>query len=240
MCSCWRRAAAVMTLVGVAGLLLTCFARLTTGQRAAAASDEGDTEMNTAQEKDLSVEAQRKLLRIARQSAEAAVRGERVPEVKFDDDPELSLRRGAFVTLTNRGRLRGCIGEFEPRQPVALVVRDMAIASATQDARFASDPITPQEMKGIEVEISVLSPRRRLKNPLDFELGKDGIYIRRGSRAGTFLPQVATEYNMTKEEFLSTCCTHKAGLAPDSWKDPQTEVYAYRAQVFSEHDLAKQ
>jgi len=81
-----------------------------------------------------------------------------------------------------------------------------------------------------------LSPRKRLTNPLDIEIGKHGIYIRRGTHAGTFLPQVATEHHMSKEEFLSTCCSHKAGLPPEAWKDPQTEVYSYTAQIFSEKE----
>jgi uncharacterized protein len=78
----------------------------------------------------------------------------------------------------------------------------------------------------------VLSPLERTTDPLSLRLGVDGIYIRRGYAAGCFLPQVATETGWTTEEFLSQCCSHKAGLPPDAWKDPKTEVYLFTAEVF--------
>jgi AmmeMemoRadiSam system protein A len=108
----------------------------------------------------------------------------------------------------------------------------MAIASATGDPRFFADPITPRELKHLDVEISVLSPLQRTKDPLSLQLGVHGIYIKSGVSSGCFLPQVATETGWDKEEFLSYCCSHKAGLAPDAWKDPDTEVYLFTAEVF--------
>jgi len=84
--------------------------------------------------------------------------------------------------------------------------------------------------------ISVLSPMQRTKDPLSLELGVHGILIQRGGRSGCFLPQVAPEQQWTKEQFLSYCCSHKAGLSPDAWNDPATEVYLFSAEVFGERE----
>ena len=177
--------------------------------------------------------AEKKLLELARASVDAALNGRPMPEGPVDD-PELQAHCGAFVTIKIRGELRGCLGQFEADIPIYQLVRQMARASATQDPRFFHMPLRPEDLPRLRLEISVLSPMRRLENPLDLELGKHGIYIKRGVRSGTFLPQVATEYHMSKEEFLSSCCAHKAGLPSDAWKDPETEVYVYSAQVFHE------
>jgi len=183
----------------------------------------------------LSENAKRELLRIARQTVEAAVRKQ--PPPRFDiKDPELMAHRGAFVTLKTRGELRGCIGQFIADRPLWQVVQQMAVASATQDPRFFGYRLRPEELGELEIEISVLSPLKRISDPLkEIELGKHGIYIKRGSAAGCFLPQVATETGWTKEEFLSHCCAGKAGLPPDAWKDPKTELYTFTAEVF--HDV---
>ena len=108
----------------------------------------------------------------------------------------------------------------------------MAKASATGDPRFFADPITADELEQLDIEISVLSPLLRTDQPLSLRLGVDGIYIKKGRASGCFLPQVATETGWTKEEFLSYCCSHKAGLAADAWKDPETEVSLFTAEVF--------
>jgi AmmeMemoRadiSam system protein A len=136
------------------------------------------------------------------------------------------------VTLKNRSRLRGCIGQFVSDRPLVELVVEMAKASATGDPRFMTNPITAGELNKLDVEISVLSPLQRTDNPLNLELGTHGIYIKRGYACGCFLPQVADETGWGKEEFLSQCCSHKAGLAPDAWKDPKTEVYLFTAEVF--------
>jgi len=179
----------------------------------------------------ISEAGEKELLRIARAVVEAVARGERVPDC-CSDLPELEQPLGAFVTLHKGDELRGCIGTFVAEEPVSKVVAEMAESSAMKDPRFP--PLSERELPDIHIEISVLSPMWRTKDPLELELGVHGIYIRHGWRSGTFLPQVATEYHMTKEEFLSTCCAHKAGLSPDAWKDPATEVYLYTAQVFRE------
>ena len=108
----------------------------------------------------------------------------------------------------------------------------MAEASAVKDPRFFDNPLTVRDLAGLEIEISVLSPLERTNDPLKLRLGIDGIYIKRGYAAGCFLPQVAEETGWSKEEFLSHCCSHKAGLPPDAWKDPKTEVYLFTAEVF--------
>ena len=171
------------------------------------------------------------LLKVACDTVEAVITRRPVPKPQ-SDDPELNAYCGCFVTLKNKGQLRGCIGQFISEGPLIELVSQMAKASATGDPRFLSDPIRPNELKNLDVEISVLSPLRRTDNPLSLRLGVDGIYIKKGRASGCFLPQVATETGWSKEEFLSYCCAHKAGLAADAWRDPDTEVYLFTAEVF--------
>ena len=171
------------------------------------------------------------LLNIVRGSVKAAVTG-----IAFDepasDDSELNAHCGCFVTLKNHARLRGCIGQFTSESPLIELVADMAKSSATGDPRFVAEPITADELEKLDIEVSVLSPLKRTDDPLSLRLGVDGIYIKSGYTSGCFLPQVATETGWSKEEFLSYCCEHKAGLAPDAWKEEDTEVYLFDAEVF--------
>jgi AmmeMemoRadiSam system protein A len=186
---------------------------------------------------ELSPEARKKLLEIARRSVEAAVKGELTPEIPPEaKEGELAEPRGCFVTLKTHGRLRGCLGHFEADMPVAERVRGMARASALEDPRFFSRRLKPEELGDLEIEISVLHPREEVEDPLSIELGRHGIQVTRGGRSGCYLPQVATELGWTKEEFLSSCCSQKAGLAPDAWKDPETQVFRFSAEVFGEKD----
>ena len=175
-------------------------------------------------------EQRQTLLRIAREVIEAVVRGDRWRPHK-SGDPLFGEKRGCFVTIKNRGRLRGCIGTFQANAPLLKSIECMAEA-ATRDPRFPFDRLTPSELKALDIEISVLSPLKKTSDPLSLKLGKHGIYIRSGGRAGCFLPQVATELGWSKEEFLSHCCADKIGLAPDAWKDPDTEVLLFTAEVF--------
>lgn len=142
--------------------------------------------------------------------------------------PTLQTRCGAFVTLTEDGRLRGCIGHIGEDVPLWQVVRTMAHEAAFGDPRFPA--VTEDELPKIHVEISVLTPMKRIQGLDDFVLGRDGLLIRKGSRSGTYLPQVADEVNWTKEEFFSHCSHDKAGLGWDGWKD--AELYTYQAIVF--------
>ena len=178
----------------------------------------------------LSEEARRMLMGLARGSVEAAVRGEDPPSDAVDH-PELQGEQGAFVTLKTAGTLRGCIGRFTAEQALWKTVREMAVASATEDPRFWGNRLRPAELDALDIEISVLSALERTDAPLELELGVHGIYIRRGGSAGCFLPQVATETGWSKEEFLSHCCAHKAGLPADAWQDPETEVLLFTAEI---------
>ncbi|MBA7650372.1 hypothetical protein ES703_58175 [subsurface metagenome] len=170
------------------------------------------------------------LLKVARDTVEAVIKGEPT-EAPQSDDPELNAPCGCFVTLKNHGRLRGCIGQFISESPLIELVGQMAKSSATGDPRFFADPISAGELDQLDVEISVLSPLQRTDEPLSLRLGVDGIYIKKGRVSGCFLPQVATETGWSKEEFLSYCCAHKAGLAADAWRDPETEVNLFTADV---------
>jgi len=171
------------------------------------------------------------LLKVARDTVEAVIKGGATPKPE-SDDPQLNAHCGCFVTLKNKGRLRGCIGRFISDIPLIELVVEMAKASAAGDMRFFADPITAGELEQLDVEISVLSPLEKTDNPLSLRLGVDGIYIKKRRASGCFLPQVATETGWSKEEFLSYCCAHKAGLSPDAWKDPETEVFLFTAEVF--------
>ena len=170
------------------------------------------------------------LLNTARQAVAAAVRGQR-PGKLVCEDTELNEHRGCFVTLKNRGSLRGCIGQFIANKPLIETVSQMAVSAVTDDSRFFNDPITLDELEKLDIEISVLSPLKKTDNPMSLRLGVDGIYIKKGFASGCFLPQVATETGWNKEEFLSYCCAHKAGLRPDAWKDDDTEVFLFTAEI---------
>ena len=140
----------------------------------------------------------------------------------------LNQKCGAFVSLHKHGRLRGCIGHFGEDYPLHEIVAKMARAAAFEDPRFM--PLTRDELDDLDIEISVLTPMRRIQSLDEFELHRHGIYIKKGYRSGTFLPQVADEVNWTKEEFVGHCSQDKAGLGWDGWKD--AELYVYEAIVF--------
>lgn len=179
----------------------------------------------------LTPEEKRTLLQIARRSINRSFtgRGQSVPDSSLLTD---SLRKdcGAFVTLHLHGKLRGCIGSLTGRQPLHVTVAGMARAAAFEDPRFC--PLTEEELEEVQIEISVLSPLRRIYSIREFELGRHGILIVKGTRRGTFLPQVAEETHWTKEEFLGHCARDKAGLGWEGWKD--AELYVYEAEVFHE------
>jgi len=174
---------------------------------------------------------ERSLLTIAREAVIAGVKGQR-PAEATSDEPELLSACGCFVTLKNKGRLRGCIGQFISDKPLIELVSEMAVASATKDPRFGADPITLAELDLLDVEISVLSPLKKTEDPLGLRLGIDGIYITCGAMSGCFLPQVATETGWDEREFLTNCCVHKAGLPADGWQRSDTDVYLFTADVF--------
>ena len=148
--------------------------------------------------------------------------------------PGLEKKRGAFVTLRKNGHLRGCIGHFEADMPIHQTVIEMAIAAATQDHRFP--PVSASELAALDYEISVLSPLRKIDDWRQIQLGKHGVQIARGFRRGVFLPQVATETGWNLDQFMGELCSQKAGLSPDAWKDPKTDLYVFTAEIFNDHE----
>jgi hypothetical protein len=183
----------------------------------------------------------RMLLSLARMSIERAFDGKEVP--KLTGLPAaLRQEAAAFVTLSNKGRLRGCMGTFKRKEPVWKVVAERARTAAFRDPRQGLGNVTKDELSEIDIEISVLSAPAKLADPLSIVLGRHGILIQSadGRKGGTYLPQVGKKFK-TKEEFLSHCTEKKAGLPADAWRDPkQVTVFAYTAEVFSESELRAQ
>ena len=155
------------------------------------------------------------------------------PENPGAPPPGLDRPGAAFVTLRVGGTLRGCIGACEPHASLWSTVHEMASAAATRDPRFP--PITARDLDDLSVEISVLSPERVIHDASEIEIGRHGLEVRRRMARGLLLPQVATEHRFDRERFLAETC-RKAGLPPDAWRDPATEVWLFEADVFSEAD----
>jgi AmmeMemoRadiSam system protein B/AmmeMemoRadiSam system protein A len=179
----------------------------------------------------LSQRDKRELLSLARKTIETYLNKDEVLKPRTDDySVALKTPAGAFVTLHEEEKLRGCIGQFEPTIPLYKVVQEMAIASATRDSRFT--PVTSQELSQIHIEISVLTPLKKIQSIDEIELGKHGIYIKKGYHSGTFLPQVANDTKWSLEEFLGHCARDKAGIGWDGWKD--ADIFIYEAIIFAE------
>lgn len=142
----------------------------------------------------------------------------------------LEMKMGAFVSLYKNGDLRGCIGTFSSDKPLWRNVQEMVVASATHDHRF--EPVKFTELDEIKIEISVLTPLKKIQDISEIVLGKHGIYIKKGPFTGTFLPQVYNKTGWTLEEFLGHCSRDKAGIGWDGWKT--AEIYVYEAIIFSE------
>jgi AmmeMemoRadiSam system protein A len=142
----------------------------------------------------------------------------------------LKEKRGAFVTLTVAGDLRGCIGYPLPVKPLDETIIEMAVAAASQDTRFA--PLASEEMDRLRVEVSVLGLPEPIASPTDVEVGRHGIIVSKGSNRGLLLPQVPVEHAWDRETYLRHGCL-KAGLGPDEWKKG-AKIEVFIAQVFSE------
>lgn len=180
---------------------------------------------------ELTIEEQDELLRIARASIAAHFKGSS-PTGPMMESERLKESRGAFVTLHDReGCLRGCIGTFVTDKPLYRTVMEMAIQAAFHDTRFS--PLNESELGETHIEISVLSPLKEIKDVDEIEVGKHGIYIIKGHRCGTLLPQVAVECCWDRKVFLEHTCL-KAGLPPDGWKK-DARILTYSAQAFSEN-----
>lgn len=169
-----------------------------------------------------------KLKEIAIKSIEAAVQGGENPEFEGISE-KLKEPYGVFVTINKHGNLRGCIGHIIADQPLYLTCAEMAKAAALSDPRF--DPVAKEELKDLQIEISVLTPFEPVKDLEKIVIGRDGLIIKRGYYSGLLLPQVATDYGWTVEEFLEHTC-NKAGLPTDAYKQKGTEIYKFSAEVF--------
>lgn len=172
------------------------------------------------------------LLKLARNTIEMWLKEQKRPALPSAKGL-LGESCGAFVTLHRKGQLRGCIGNMVGYGPLVETIQEMAIASATQDPRF--HPVSFEELSEIDIEISVLSPMRRITNVEEIQVGTHGILMSRGICHGVLLPQVATEYGWDRVTFLENTCM-KAGLPSNSWKDPQTKIEIFSAQVFGEKE----
>lgn len=176
--------------------------------------------------------ARRKLLAAARSAISGVLTG--TPEDASVELPPDLPASGVFVTLRKLGNLRGCIGTFLPHGSLLETLRNIAI-SAARDPRFVQMPISANELKDITIEISLLSPLTPIPDPLALEIGVHGIYVRRGLQSGCFLPDVASERGWTAQAFLANCCEQKAGLEPNAWRSPGTEVFVFTVQKFCEY-----
>jgi AmmeMemoRadiSam system protein A len=175
---------------------------------------------------------ERRLLAIARTAIEAAVCLETRPSI--DDSalsPALREPSAAFVTLRDRGDLRGCIGLMRFDVPLWINVRDAAIAAALHDPRFPA--VRRVEVPELEIEVSVLEPPVQLADPAGFEAGRHGIIVERGTCRGLLLPQVATEMGWGEAQMLDAVC-RKAGLAGDAWRDKGTRLLVFESRCFGE------
>ena len=174
---------------------------------------------------------QRILLDRAREAIKRYLRKEKGAHPAEEELPMALMKHcGAFVTLRRAGRLRGCVGRFETNQTLVSVVEQMAVSAASRDLRFL--PVAPEEVDDLSIEISVLTPLHRISSIDEIEIGRHGIYLKKGVRAGTYLPKVARDAGWTREEFLEHCSLEKAGLGWEGWKEAQ--IYIYEAIEFGE------
>lgn len=185
-------------------------------------------------ERPLDEAEKRYLLRLARQTLSRYYSTGTVPMPRPPAGP-LWQARGCFVTLERGGDLRGCIGHMAQDTPLALAVARMALQAALRDTRFK--PVLGEELAGLEIEISALTPARPVEGPGAVVVGRDGVLLQKGSRGAVFLPQVAPEQGWGREELLGHLC-EKAGLDADCWRTGAT-LQTFRAEVFSESELKR-
>ena len=196
--------------------------------KAAGGQDKMKEEKKVGVDLGLREEEKKMLHQIAKTVIENKTKKKPVPEFKIDS-PVLKENRGAFVSLHKKGQLRGCIGYIEGRGPLHKTIEEMAEAAAFRDPRFS--PVTERELSELNIEISVLTPLKKITDVNEIEVGKHGIYIKRGWNAGLLLPQVATEYRWDRKTFLEHTC-QKAGLPSNAWKEKDAEIYIFSADIF--------
>lgn len=187
----------------------------------------------------LNLAEQQLLLELARSTLQAYLKNIQAPqkENQFAAFPKLGENLGVFVTLREKGELRGCIGSIIGVEPLYRGVMANAIHAAADDPRFP--PLRQKELEGVEIEISVMTPLRLVQDYRTIRLGTDGVVIRDGNAQAVFLPQVAEETGWTLDQFLGNLCL-KAGLGSDAFRRSETmQFHVFQAQVFSEKDSPK-
>jgi len=182
----------------------------------------------------LTREEKARLLRIARQTLEASFAQREKPSLDPAGSAALARKTACFVTLKIGDRLRGCIGELEPREPLIEAVAHRAISAAMEDPRFP--PLGERELPKVSIEISAMSPLRKVNSPDEIVIGKHGVVVRQGWQSGVFLPQVAPEQGWDRDTMLTILCSEKAGLPGDAWKKG-AELWVFTADVFGEEEL---
>jgi AmmeMemoRadiSam system protein B/AmmeMemoRadiSam system protein A len=172
------------------------------------------------------------LLALARKSVEQAVEQRKEYEPGATASEALNQDRGAFVTLSEGGQLRGCIGYTSATKPLYLTVRDTATLAALRDPRFPA--VSAAELPKLEYEISVLSPLRRVQDVQQIKIGQDGLVMKNGENQGLFLPQVPVEQKWGLQKYLQELCVEKANMPSNCWQDPNTDIFKFTAVVFGE------
>lgn len=180
---------------------------------------------------ELTGEMKGELLALARAAITECLESCKPPPQALNPRPEFNQPAAVFVTLTLGGRLRGCIGSLEPRGTLCDMVAAYAGAAAFEDPRFS--PVTENDLAKLKIEISVLSPLERVKDAGAVKQDVHGVYVKSGRRSGTYLPQVWEHFDK-KEEFLTSLCEEKAGLAGGAWRDGTAELYTYTVTPFTE------
>ena len=191
----------------------------------------------TAADAPLSEETRRQLLTLARGTLEAHFRGEPPPRLPSDRAETFGDPRAIFVTLRKGERLRGCIGTLAPEGDLARSVPRFALRAAFEDPRFPA--LTAQELTECTIEISVLTAPRPLEDPEEIVIGRDGLILEFGGRRGLLLPQVATEWEFDRTTFLGEL-SRKAGLPPETWRQPGAKLWFFQAEVFSEEERERE
>ena len=199
-------------------------------QKPSDSEERGERKLSEEEDR-LNEKEQKKLLQIARSSITSYLDKKGAPQFEVTEN-RLLERRGVFVTLHKKGMLRGCIGYIKPIMPLYKATSDCAISAAVKDYRFP--PLKEQEMDEIDIEISALTPLKKIESIDEIKIGEHGLYISRPPYSGLLLPQVATEYGWDKMTFLTQTC-RKAGLPEDAWKKG-AEIYIFSAQIFGEKE----
>lgn len=177
----------------------------------------------------LTKKEQQELLKVARETIVTYVTYGKVPALESVSEG-FNLESGCFVTIKQKGQLRGCIGNFVSDKPLYKLVQEMAVSAAIRDPRFY--PMKTHDLEDFELEISVLSPLAKASSVDEIQVGVHGIYIIKGSSRGVLLPQVATDYSWDRDQFLRHTCM-KAGLQENAWQG-ECDIYIFSALVFGE------